>query len=91
MMKVSVVCLNCIILVSLVAVSSAKQRIDRATKHKVKKAIDNIVGGFVEEEETNIEPGNSFGCLKFFPLYHHLFVFLCQIIDPVHLCEQAAL
>ena len=50
-MKVSVVRLNCIILFSVVVVSSAQQRIDRATTIKAKKAIDNVVGGFVEEEE----------------------------------------
>ena len=53
-MKVSVVCLNCIILFSVVVVSSAQQRIDRATTIKAKKAIDNVVGGFVEEEERKL-------------------------------------
>ena len=92
-MKASIFCLNWIILfyVLVVIVCSAQQRIDRATKHKVKKAIDNIVGVFVEEEERNSESENSFGCLEFFPLCHLLFVFLCQILHPVHLCEQAAL
>ena len=60
-MEVIIVCLNCIILFSVVLVCSAEQRIDRATKINVKKAIDNIVGGFPEEEERNSEPGNSFG------------------------------
>lgn len=84
-MKVSIACFY------VVVVCSAEQRIDRATKHKVKKAIDKIVGGFVEEEERNSESENSFGCLHCFPLCPLLFVFLCQILHPVHLCEQAAL
>ena len=62
-MEVSIACLNCIIFFYVVVVWSAEQRIDRATKHKVKKAIDNIVGGFVKEEERNSEAENSFGCL----------------------------
>ena len=64
-MKDSVV-FDCVILFSVAMLCSTQQTIDRATKHKVKKAIDNIVGGFVQEEERNSEPGNSFGCNKFF-------------------------
>ena len=90
-MKVRIFSLNCIILFYVLVMCSAQQRINRATKHKVKKAIDNIVGGFVEEEERNSESENSFGCLQCFPLCHLLLMFLCQILHPVHLCEQAAL
>ena len=62
-MKVSAVCFDCIILFSVVVVCSAQQRIDSATKNKVKKAIDHIVCGCVKEEERNSKPGNSFGCV----------------------------